>query len=489
MRVLGARRLSNGSDGSTSVERQGDRITGHADAHGHELIALTDDTDISGVISPFDRDDLGPWLRAPKLGEWDALAVTKIDRLSRSLPDFVAFMRWAQQHGKTIISIDEGIDFSTPAGRLIGNILAMFADFERARMAERRADHARKARSEARWDGRSIPPGYRPVKVNSHVELEPDPDAAMKIRRMAQMSIDGKSSVAIAAGTDHLPSTVLSILRNPSLRGYVMHAGQPVREEDGLPVTRTPILDDDTWGRLQAALDRQARPRSGTRSDGSLLLGVLHCGTCGARLYYGTRAEGARYRHPARSKCKGGSFTADRVEKAVEEELLGQVGWMPMTERVIIPGVNHDAEIKRIEESIADLDASFEAGDVPGKAYGRMQAKLEGKLAVLRAVPVTPDRTEYVETGQTYAERWAALDRQERAAFLRRAGVTVHAVRGLEAPAAPWAAGRLGAETVPRVAVVNFGRNGISQAESARLFISLGSLADHRAVVADQPVG
>jgi hypothetical protein len=40
----------------------------------------------------------------------------------------------------------------------------------------------------------------------------------------------------------------------------------------------------------------------------------------------------------------------------------------------------------------------------------------------------------------------------------------VHAVRGLEAPAAHWSSGRLGVETAPRVAVVNFGRNGISQA-------------------------
>lgn len=129
---------------------------------------------------------------------------------------------------------------------------------------------------------------------------------------------------------------MLSILRNPSLRGYVMHAGQPVRGEDGLPVTRTPILDDDTWLRLQAALDRQARPRSGTRSDGSMLLGVLHCGTCGERLYYGSRPAGDRYRHKAGSKCPG-SFTADRVEKAVEDELLGQVGWLPMTRKSSSP--------------------------------------------------------------------------------------------------------------------------------------------------------
>jgi site-specific DNA recombinase len=256
----------------------------------------------------------------------DVLMIAKLDRLSRSLADFVALLDWCKAHGKSIVSISESLDFSTPAGRMFANLLSCFAQFERERMSERWADHARKARSEARWDGRSIPPGYRPVKVNSHFELEPDPAGAEKIRSMAQAAIGGKSAVKIAASTGHHPSTVLSILRNQSLRGFVLHAGQPVRGEDGLPVTRTPILDDDTWGRLQAALDRQARPRSGTRSDGSLLLGVLHCGKCGARLYFSTKAEGARYRHPARSECRGGSFVAARMEKAVDEELLGQVG-------------------------------------------------------------------------------------------------------------------------------------------------------------------
>jgi hypothetical protein len=151
-----------------------------------------------------------------------------------------------------------------------------------------------------------------------------------------------------------------------------------------------------------------------------------------------------------------------------------------MTERVVIPGQNHDAEIRRIEESVSELDAAFERGDVPAAAYGRMQARLEGKLETLRAVPVTPDRTEYVATGQTYSERWAQMDWQDRAAFLRWAGVMVHAMRGQDAPSQPWlASGALGGETVPRTSVVPLG-------SAATAYTSLGTLADHRAVATDQ---
>jgi hypothetical protein len=37
-----------------------------------------------------------------------------------------------------------------------------------------------------------------------------------------------------------------------------------------------------------------------------------------------------------------------------------------MTERVVIPGLNHDAEIRGIEESVSELDAAFERGEGSG---------------------------------------------------------------------------------------------------------------------------
>ena len=61
-RVLGVRRLSHDTDASTSIERQGESIEHWARAHEHTVVAMTQDTDVSGSIAPQDRDDLGPWL-------------------------------------------------------------------------------------------------------------------------------------------------------------------------------------------------------------------------------------------------------------------------------------------------------------------------------------------------------------------------------------------------------------------------------------------
>src|ERR1700733_11851829 len=95
-RMLGACRLSHGTDESTSIERQGEQLTAAAQMRGDALIALTEDVDVSGAVSPFERDDLGPWLTLPdKISQWDTLAFTKIDRISRSLLDFVTLLKWA----------------------------------------------------------------------------------------------------------------------------------------------------------------------------------------------------------------------------------------------------------------------------------------------------------------------------------------------------------------------------------------------------------
>jgi len=101
-------------------------------AHGHTVVALTQDTDESGSIAPQDRDDLGPWLTdRAKLAQWDILCVAKLDRLTRSVRHFDDLRIWADEHGKTIASVAESLDLSTSTGRMFANLFAMFAQFER----------------------------------------------------------------------------------------------------------------------------------------------------------------------------------------------------------------------------------------------------------------------------------------------------------------------------------------------------------------------
>ena len=59
-RVPGVRRLSHDTDVITSIEGQGESIEAWAKAYGHTVVATTDDTGVSGSITPQDRYELCP---------------------------------------------------------------------------------------------------------------------------------------------------------------------------------------------------------------------------------------------------------------------------------------------------------------------------------------------------------------------------------------------------------------------------------------------
>src|SRR5690348_3894785 len=113
-KVLGAARLSHDTDASTSIERQREDIQRRVHADRGTLVGITEDTDVSGSISPFERADLGPWLTDPKLiAKWDTLMVAKLDRLSRSVLDFGELLKWCKANGKNIVTLDGEVNTDT----------------------------------------------------------------------------------------------------------------------------------------------------------------------------------------------------------------------------------------------------------------------------------------------------------------------------------------------------------------------------------------
>src|SRR5215831_12466425 len=68
---------------------------------------------------------------------FDVLVVWRLDRLGRSLRHLVTLVEELQGIGIAFVSLGEGIDCSTPAGKLQLHILAALAEFERARIQER----------------------------------------------------------------------------------------------------------------------------------------------------------------------------------------------------------------------------------------------------------------------------------------------------------------------------------------------------------------
>jgi DNA invertase Pin-like site-specific DNA recombinase len=68
---------------------------------------------------------------------FDALVCWRLDRLGRNLKHLVTLLEDLQALGVSFVSLGEGIDCTTPAGKLQLHILAALAEFERSRVAER----------------------------------------------------------------------------------------------------------------------------------------------------------------------------------------------------------------------------------------------------------------------------------------------------------------------------------------------------------------
>ena len=77
------------------------------------------------------------------LREQDILIVQKIDRLSRSMKEFINIMEFLEKKKIHFVSIDNQIDTSTPYGKLFFNIIAAFAEFEGTLISERIKDGLR----------------------------------------------------------------------------------------------------------------------------------------------------------------------------------------------------------------------------------------------------------------------------------------------------------------------------------------------------------
>jgi DNA invertase Pin-like site-specific DNA recombinase len=117
------------------VENQSAELRRYVDARGWVLTREFADAGVSGATQS--RPALDELMRAAKRRRFDAVLVWSLDRLGRNLKHLITLLDEFQALGVAFISLREGLDWTTPAGRLQAQLLAMISEFERARIAER----------------------------------------------------------------------------------------------------------------------------------------------------------------------------------------------------------------------------------------------------------------------------------------------------------------------------------------------------------------
>lgn len=108
-----------------------------AERAGWTVVAVFEDAGISGAKGRDKRPGYDALLTAISRREVDMVAAWSVDRLGRSLPDLVAFLSDIQNRGCDLYLHQQAVDTSTPSGRMLFQMLAVFAEFERAIITSR----------------------------------------------------------------------------------------------------------------------------------------------------------------------------------------------------------------------------------------------------------------------------------------------------------------------------------------------------------------
>ncbi|PLS85858.1 MAG: resolvase, partial [Actinobacteria bacterium] len=101
-----------------------------------------------------EREKRAQLLKAARRREVDAIVVWRLDRWGRSLVDLVTTLGELGELGVGFVSLTEALDLTTPTGRAMAGLLAVFAEFERDILRERVKAGIAQARAEGRPHGR-----------------------------------------------------------------------------------------------------------------------------------------------------------------------------------------------------------------------------------------------------------------------------------------------------------------------------------------------
>ena len=299
-----------------------------------------------------DRDGLQALLAYVAEGGVDYVVVHKLDRLARDRADDVMILAKIQTAGATLVSVSEQID-ETPAGMLMHNIFAGMAEFYSRNLAsEAKKGIAQKA---MRGGTHGVAPiGY----VNTLTRIQGqdvkgvafDEERAEHVRWAFQTYAGGHWSISTLrdeleerglksrttakyVGTSLNNSQVHRMLSNPYYAGRIRH------QELIYAGAHEPLVDDETWHRVQEVL--AGRRIAGDRSwrHTHYLKGSLVCRRCGGRMSYGhSRGKGGVYsyffclgRHTGRTDCDLPYVSVEKVEEEVERIWKTQVQFTKQT--------------------------------------------------------------------------------------------------------------------------------------------------------------
>lgn len=185
MHVIGYRRVSTQEQASSchSLDAQRRAIEEQAAKKGWTVDWKADEGATASKVNPGLREAL-ELLRTKQA---DAIVVTKMDRIARSVLNAADIMRAAQEQGWSLIVLDLGMDLSTPSGKAMAQMLSVFAELELEMIRSRTRDGLAVARAKGKQIGR---PSAIPTDVRRRIVKEREGGASFAAIAL-DLSTDG----------------------------------------------------------------------------------------------------------------------------------------------------------------------------------------------------------------------------------------------------------------------------------------------------------
>lgn len=386
-------RISRDKEGlELGVQRQEEDCRALAAREGYEVVQLYRDNDIgASTLSKKRRPEYDEMITAARAGNFEAIIAYSNSRLTRRLRELLDLIDLYNDHGVKIVTVVSGSDdLSTADGRMTAQIKGSVDQAEAERMGERiRRAHLQRAQDGTTNHG-GRPFGWQDDKVTL------DATEAQMVREAVSDVLDGvglrsvarrwnEAGVTTARGNPWDHRAVRQLLRAPRLAGWRVHRGRIATDADGRPVRGVwePLMDQDTFDRLQVALGGRAGRSPGRRGARRYLLsGVARCGTCGARMFGSKTPSGYAYVCQQQDGPAGAhtlSISGAPTDQLVEMVIVRRLGREALTTTAQAPVFEHADRLGEIPDKIAELMAEYNAGRLSGAVVFPQVAKLEAE--------------------------------------------------------------------------------------------------------------
>ena len=318
------------------------------------------------------------------------------------------------QAGVLFRSATEPFDTGTPAGRMMVQMLGVFAEFERATLIDRVVAGMERKAARGGCLGGVVPFGYQLDSASGLLTARAEEAAVVslifehcKSKRLGSRAIAmwlNERGYRTRSGRPWGHKAVLQILRNPVYAGQVAFRG--VRHD----AAHARLLDEETFASCGEILDARGEDAAEKRRNPTdyLLSGLLRCERCG-KSYLGTSAHGKLYRYRyytcfsrhryGRHGCEAERLPAERLDQAVIEALVRTYEHNDLVAEAIRksqamaererPHLQEqlaavETEIRKAEEARQRYFVAFEAGTMREEVCAERLEVLQQKLSELR---------------------------------------------------------------------------------------------------------